>query len=234
MTGAYAIGGGKLCIKKYKMSATTQNEGIVMLRSAANAAGQISISTTTSLADALGLLLDTGVYQGAVVEYSTVQGDPEGVASVIINPDLVLRALLVDTAANGAQTQGEVTTAASNGLSVTSTTGVADYTSPQHDEGLVWYTSGGAASQSRKITSTAATALTVLVPFAANAVGDTFLATPSNVGLQTGTLSTDLLNFRADLAPTGAALSIVDFELNGATSSYVHFVLTDHSYAVVT
>jgi hypothetical protein len=76
--------------------------------------------------------------------------------------------------------------------------------------------------------------LTVLVPFAANAVGDTFLATPSNVGLQTGTLSTDLLNIRADLAPTGAALAIVDLELNGATSSYMHFVLTDHSYAVVT
>ena len=234
MTGAYAIGGGKLCLKKYKMSATTQDPGILMLRSASNASGQLSISTTTSLADVVGLLVDTGVYQGNVVEYSTVQGDAEGVASVIINPDLVLRALMVDTAANGAQTQGEVTSAASNGLSVTSTTGVADYTSPQHDEGLVWYTAGGNASASRKITSTATTALTVIVPFAANAVGDTFLATPSNIGLQTGTLSTDLLNFRADLAPTGAALSIVDFELNGATSSYVHFVSTDHTFAIVT
>ena len=234
MTGAYAIGGGKLCLKKYKMSATTQDPGIIMLRSASNASGQLSISTTTSTADAVGLLVDTGVYQGNVVEYSTTQGDPEAVASVIINPDLVLRILLVDTAANGAQTQGEVTSAASNGLSVTSTTGVADYTSPQHDEGIVWYTSGGNASASRKITSTAATALTVIVPFAANAVGDTFLATPSNVGLQTGTLSTDLLNLRADLAPTGAAMAFVDFELNGATSSYAHIVMTDHSYAVVT
>lgn len=234
MTGAYAIGGGKLCVKKYKMSATTQDVGILMLRSASNAAGQITISSTGGLADAIGLMVDGPVFQGGAVDYSVVQGDPEAIASVIINPDLVLRALLVDTAANGAQTQGEITSAASNGLSATTTTGVADYTNPQHDEGLMWYTSGAAASQSRKITSTATTVLTVLVPFAGNAVGDTFLATPSNVGLQTGTLSTDLLNFRADLAPTGAALSIVDFELNGATNSFIHFVTTDHTFVVVT
>lgn len=234
MTGAYAIGGGKLCIKKYKMSATTQDPGVLVLRSAADASGQITVSTTTGLADVVGLIVDTGVYQGNVVEYSTTQGDPEGIASVIINPDLVLRALLVGSAANAALTISTVTSAASNGLSATSTSSGLDYTNPDMNEGQIWYTRGAAASQSRKVTSTAATVVTVIVPFSANAVGDTFLTIGPSVGVQTGTLSTDLLNRRGDLAPASAALCDVDFELNGASSSYVHFVCTDHTFAVVT
>ena len=53
-------------IKKYKSSATTLVAGVVALRSASNASGQASVSTTTSFADALGLILDTGEKFGAV------------------------------------------------------------------------------------------------------------------------------------------------------------------------
>ena len=52
------MSGSAPVIRKFKASATGYVPGIVMLRSAANASGQMSTSTTTSTADALGLLID--------------------------------------------------------------------------------------------------------------------------------------------------------------------------------
>jgi hypothetical protein len=41
-------------------------------------------------------------------------------------------------------------------------------------------------------------------------------------------LTTDLKNVRADIAvSTGASISCLDLELNGANDSYAHFVLGD-------
>ena len=231
MQAAYGLSGGKLTVKKYKMAAS-HAVGILVIRGAEGATG-LTTSTTTGAADTVGVTLDQGLYQGNTVAYSTTQGDPEALYSVCVNPDLVLRALLVGTAASGVMPTSIITTAASNGLSLTSTTAAVDYTSPDCDEGIVWYTSGGNANQSRWVTaSTSATVLTVVVPFAPNAVGDTFLVTPLQVAFTAQlTFSTNLLNVRGDLAPTGAAAITVDHELNGASNSYIHIMSADHVFS---
>jgi hypothetical protein len=127
-----------------------------------------------------------------------------------------------------------VTTAASNGLTITAT-GAADFTSPEKDEGMSWYISGANVGRSRKVTSTAATVLTHLVPYAANAVGDTFGSAGSNIGLQFVTLTTDLLKVRTDAVNTsGAALGILDFELNGIGDSYIHLTYGDSVWTYTT
>lgn len=220
-------------VKKYKASATGYAAGIVMLRSASNASGQMSISTTTSGADALGLLMDTGNNRGASITYSTTQGDPEAVYSVIVNPDQILRAQMVTGATGTAITGDTIVTASSNGLTWVGGTSVA---SPDMDEGIVWYTSGANVGRSRKITSTGATVTgTVIVPFAANAVGDTLCYAGVNIGLTGVTMTTDLQKVRTDIAvSTGAAYTTVDLELNGTADSYVLLVLSDNVWATST
>ena len=234
MQAAYGLCGGKLTIKKYKVAAS-HAAGIIVLRIAEGGTG-VATCTTTGAADAVGLTLDQGLHQGETIAYSTTQGDPEALYSVCINPDLVMRALLVGSAANAVMTSNTITTAASNGLSLTAAGAAVDFTSPDCDEGLVWYTSGPNAGQSRVVTaSTSSTVLTVVVPFAANTVGDTFLVTPLQVGFTAAaTFSTNLLNVRGDLVPTGAAVATVDHELNGAGNSYIHIMIADHVFAGTT
>jgi hypothetical protein len=174
--------------------------------------------------------------QGAPVAFSTTQGADEYLQSVIINPDAVLRALMVGSAANASLEQRVVGTASSNGLTVVGTAGMTDPSSPDMDEGTVWYNGVGSnGGISRKITSTT-TALTVTVtmPFAANKVGDNYITIPYTVGSGPGgivTMSTNLLNVRAELAKTGATASVIDIETNGVGDSYLHLIQTDHAFA---
>ena len=220
-------------LKKYKSSATTLVAGVVALRSASNASGQASVSTTTSFADALGLILDTGEKFGAVTSYSTTQGAVEGIISVIVNPDQILRAQMVTGATGTSITQDTVATAVSNGLTVVGGTSVA---SPDMDEGLLWFTSGGNLSESRKITSTSTVTATVIVPFPrTSAVGDTFCYAGVNLGLTGVTLTTDLKNVRADIAvSTGVSATVFDVELGPATDSWVHLILGDQVWTNAT
>lgn len=225
--------GSSPVIKRYKASATGYVPGIIMLASAANASGQMSTSTTTSTANALGLLMDTSNSVGETVTYSTTQGATEAVYGVLVNPDQILRMQMVTGATGTAITGDTIATASSNGLTFVGGTSVA---SPDMDEGIVWYTSGSNVGQSRKITSTGATVTgTVLVPFGANAVGDTICYAGLNVGLQGMTLTTDLLKVRTDIAvATGATLSTLSMELNGTTNSFVHVVIGDSVFNNVT
>lgn len=217
--------GSSPVIKRYKASATGYVVGILMLRSAGNASGQMSVSTTTSAADALGLLIDTGDKGGESVTYSTTQGADEAVFGVIVNPDAILRAQMVTGATGTSITGDTIVTASANGLTAVGGTSVA---SPDMDEGILWYTSGANVGRSRKITSTSSVTATVIVPFAANAVGDTYCYAGVNIGLQGVTLTTDLKNVRADIAvSTGATLSTLSMELNGTTNSFVHLVVGD-------
>lgn len=227
------MSGSAPVIRKYKASATGYVPGIVMLRSAANASGQMSTSTTTSTADALGLLIDNAnPTTGETLTYSTTQGAEEAVYSVIVNPDAILRAQMVTGATGTSITGDTIVTASSNGLTAVGGTSVA---SPDMDEGIIWYTSGANVGKSRKITSTSSVTATVIVPFAANAVGDTFCYAGVNLGLQGVTLTTDLKNVRADIAvSTGATLTCIGLELNGRTDSYIQLVIGDSVYNNVT
>jgi hypothetical protein len=198
----------------------------------------MSTSTTTSAANALGLLLDNGldkaINPGNTISYSTTQGDPEAVWGVIVDPNAILRAQMVTGATGTSVTAESITTAASNGLTLTAT-GAADFTSPEKDEGTVWYISGSNVGKSRKITSTAATVLTVIVPFAANAIGDTFGSCGAGIGLQFVTFTTDLTKVRTDAVNTsGAAMCVLDFELNGTGDSYVHLTYGDSVWQYTT
>lgn len=227
------MSGSAPVIRKYKASATGYVPGIVMLRSAANASGQMSTSTTTSTADALGLLIDNAnPITGETLTYSTTQGAEEAVYSVIVNPDAILRAQMVTGATGTAITGDTIVTASSNGLTAVGGTSVA---SPDMDEGIIWYTSGANVGKSRKITSTSSVTATVIVPFAANAVGDTYCYAGVNLGLQGVTLTTDLKNVRTDIAvSTGATLTCIGLELNGRTDSYIQLVIGDSVYNNVT
>lgn len=226
------ISGAAPVIKKYKASAALAT-GIVVIKSAANASGQMSTSTTTSIANALGLIVDNGLSSaaGGPITYSTTQGADEAVFGCIINPDAILRAQMVTGATGTAITGDTIVTAASNGLTAVGGTSVA---SPDMDEGIIWYTSGANVGKSRKVTSTSSVTATVLVPFAANAVGDTYAYAGLNVGLQGCTLTTDLKSVRTDIAvSTGATFSILDLELNGLTDSYVHLLMGGNAWIQV-
>lgn len=236
MEFGYLLGGGAPTIKKYKMAAG-HAAGIVVLVAAANATG-LSTSTTTSFADAVGLTLDANVSQGSPVAYSTTQGQPEYLQSVIINPDAVIKALLVGSAANAALEERTVGTVSANGLTVVGTTGDTDPSSPDMDEGTVWYSSGGNASASRKITSTTTTlTVTVVMPFpSTNKVGDKYHTIPYTVGTKGAcvTMSTDLKNVRGELAITGAAVAVVDLDLLGKANSALHLLISDHIFGINT
>lgn len=228
---AYLLSSATPVIKKYKASAA-QAVGTVVIRSAGNASGQFSTSTVSSFADALGLCVDNGLNAGAPLTYSTTQGDAEAVFGVIVNPDQVLRAQMVTGATGTSITSDTIVTASSNGLTAVGGTSVA---SPDMDEGVIWYLTGANVGKSRKITSTSSVTATVIVPFAANAVGDTYCYAGVNIGLTGVTLTTDLKNVRADLAvSTGASATCIDLELGAANDSWIHLVLGDQVWTNAT
>lgn len=225
------LSGSSPVIKKYKASAA-QAVGTIVLRSAADASGQFSTSATTSFADSLGLCLDNGLNAGATITYSTTQGDPEAVYGIIVNPDQILRAKMVTGATGTSITSDTIVTASSNGLTAVGGTSVA---SPSMDEGILWYLSGANVGKSRKITSVSSVTATVIVPFAANAVGDTYCYAGLNVGLTGVTLTTNLQNVRTDIAvSTGGSATIIDMELAGTGDSFVHLVLADNVFNMAT
>jgi len=229
----YLLGGGTPTLKKYKMAAG-HAAGIVVLVAAAGATG-LSTSTTTSWADAVGLTMDPIVNVGQPVSYSVVQNQPEYLQTVVVNPDAVIKALLVGSAANAALETRTVGTASANGLTVVGTTGDTDPSSPDMDEGTVWYSSGANGGASRKITSTTTTlTVTVIMPFAANRVGDKYHTIDYTVGTPDVTLSTDLQNVRGDIAATGAEARVIDLQLNGATNSYLELLISDHLFGTNT
>ena len=235
MQHAYNVGGGQVCIKRYKMASAVVAGAPVIQGTEGGADTGIITSTTTSLANALGVVVDQGENNGEGgpnTTYSTTVRTvgSECVYGVIINPDSVWRALMVGSAANAAVRSTAVDVASTDGLTVKS---AFDYNSPDMDGGVVWYTSGAYVGQSRKITSTAATAITVIHPFSgsADAVGDLFQAIDYFTATLGVTLSTNLLNVRVDIAATGGAAVVVDHELNGTGNSFLHIMLQDHVFA---
>lgn len=230
MRFAYTLSGGSPFIKKYKVAAS-HAVGIVVLRTAADSGG-LSTSTTTSVADSVGVTMDQGmaIAAGGTVAYSTTAGAQEAVYSIIINPDAVFAAQIVTGATGTACTARTVTSASTPNTVVT--TGY-DYSSPEQDEGIIWCTSGTNVGQSRKITSTGTTAATVTVPFLSDVnVGDVFASFATFIGEPGVTFTTDLTNVRNEVAQgSDAVMTIVDWELNGLTNSYVHIQANDSVFA---
>lgn len=221
--------GGAPVIKKYQVSASVARLGIPLVAAVAGEAG-IDLPTTTAVNDMVGINLD-------LATFATAQGasSPEALVSVIINPDIILKMFMSGAAAAGtAAVERDVTTAATDGLSVT--TGDA-WNSPDTDEGLIWGVTGANAGQKRKITSTSASAATVTVAFAQDTViGDLFSWAPIfPMSIQTVTLCTELDEFRQDVAVASNTAEFTCIEINpndwiggGAGRPFGLFVPCDH------
>ena len=220
------MGGGSPMIVRFKVSATGMTPGVIACAAPDGSSGEMIVTAATATANQIGTLLDAANSKtGETLTYSTMQGAEEAVYSVIVNPDQIIRGLMVTGATGTAITGDTIVTAASNGLTAVGGTSVA---SPDMDQGTIWYTSGANVGRSRKITSTSSVTATVIVPFAANAAGDTFCYAGISKGLQGITLTTDVQKFRTDIAvATGVNVTTVHLELNGTRDSYAQVVLTD-------
>ena len=73
--------------------------------------------------------------------------------------------------------------------------------------------------------------MTVVVPFAANRVGDRFITIGHTPGTALATLSTDLKNLRVDIAPATGRLVTLDLILNGPSNSYAELLAGDHHFS---
>lgn len=228
------LSGGAAYIKRYKVAANVATAGIPLLNNADGGAG-VANGTTTSAANAIGLSLDAATY-------STTQGDTEGIVTVDIRPDAVVRMRMSNSATSG--TALVVTTnssANSAGTTVTITTGDPVPNSPDFDEGAIACVSGANVGHWRKITSNSATTAVVTVPFPNTiASGDVFILVPwmeVDVVGNNIQLTSDLLEARQDIATgTGAEFRILALEwdfssqTNAQNNSYVSAQFDDHIF----
>ena len=224
--------GGASLRKRYKIGATIATAGIPVISDGTTFAGIVPC-TTTNLDFTHGLGLDTGTY-------STVQGDAEGLVTVSVRPDLIVRALMSGGATAGTALTLLSNTAASAGGTVVTDT---DVSANDMTGGTLVCISGGNVGESRMITAdTASVSATVTVPFPrAIAVGDEFFMIPyALMGDGTATtdgnsnLQTTTLFDQADASiasGTGGQVSVVELELNGRSDSYVLFVLDAHVHS---
>lgn len=228
MQAAYHLMGGAPLLKRVKIGASIVNAGIPVIDGVAG----VIPSTTTDFADTLGLAEDTGTY-------STTQGDAEGLVTVSVRPDLVIKALMSGGAAEGtALTTLANTSAETAGTTITDT----DVGTAAMASGTIWCIAGANVGQSRTITTlTASTSIAVTVPFKNDiANGDQFLFCPYNnalTGLGQGNVQATTAFYQANAAiaaGTGGVATVVDLELNSATDSYVLFKLGDHVFDIST
>ena len=229
MKNAGHLSGGAPYLKKLKLGAAVADPGIVGIAGVTTAVGIIPC-TTTSFANAYGLTEDEATY-------SSTQGATEGIVTVNVRADAIIRARMSGAATDGTSLTTLINTSASAGGTVVTD---ADVGSADFDGGLLWCTKGNNVGHSRSVTAfSSATSATVTVPFPrAIAVGDEFIIIPYNwvgtggsgadgpMAVQTTTL---LIEADASIASgTGGEVSVVDLELNGASDSYVLFKLRDH------
>lgn len=244
MRYAYSLGGGAPLVKRYKIAAT-HVAGVPVLVGAASGAG-LAAASTTGAADAVGVTND------ASTAYSTVQGDAEGLVSVIINPDAVYDILLTGSAAAAALAVVVNSAAETAGTVITITTGDAAPNSPTKDEGTAICVGGANFGQFRKITSVAATTATVTVPFLNDiASGDQFLIVPAAPGPDVGVggtaiqLTTALTAADASAAWSGdASFRLVEMNVDfygsfPTSTTYrsqtsIRSILGDHIYMTAT
>ena len=174
MDFSYLLAGGAPIMKKFQIGATTI-AGVPVCKGGAGAKGVV-VGTTTAAVGMVGCTLDGATL---VTAQQTDSSDTARYVTVIINPSAVWKAKLCGGATeNTAIPTFAVTTASTDGLSVTSTT-ATDLSSPTTDEGLIFGYTGANAGVGRKVTSVAATVATMLVALPNDTVvGDTFFRLP--------------------------------------------------------
>lgn len=225
-------------IKKFQVGESMATAAVPVLIGGSNNEG-LALATTTAAADMVGVTIDTATL---VAAQQSDNSDPAAYVSVIINPNAVYKAKLSGGATSGtALTLYDVTTASTDGLDIT--TGDT-WTGTEFDEGVVWGYDGANAGVARKITSTSATAATVIVAFPNDTVvGDNFLRAPfvaSPVGMENQfvQLTSDLTQINASVAVDTGNNNFRPYELwlrdisdNGRTNSWLLMVPFDHIFA---
>lgn len=235
MRAAGTFSGAAYRLVKYKVGATVV-AGQPVLTDGTNKYGEVTDPTTTSLADCVGLTVNSATY-------STTQGS-EGVVEVIVNPDLIVAARANPGATSGtAFADGDGNFLTNETASAAGTT-IVDATLATDDKwngGTVFCLSGANAGESRVVTDVvaASTSLTVTVPFSnAIAVGDTFLVVPWSKQSTKLQLTSDFTEANAAIAAgTGANVRIIDVRVN-TSSPYspssplceVLFCFADHYF----
>ena len=210
--------------------------GIVALEPAGSSGG-VATSSTTSMANAVGVTVDAA--DGAFV--TAQQTDGTNVArevTIIISPNAVFRALMSGGAAEGtALTRYPATADSTNGLTVT-TASIANWASPDFDEGTIWFDNGANVGQFRRVISVSSTVATVEQAFNQDiTIGENLLRCPWYPLGITDQLQTTTLLTQADATiafGTGGATKTIDLELNSVGDSFVTFILDDHLLRVAT
>lgn len=238
MEFAYDISGGTPIVRRYPVGATSLIAGIPVLVAGAGDPGVIATAVGTSaIANVVGLTIDAAT-QTIPAAQTSPMSDPQRYVSVIVNPYAVYRARLSGSATAGvALAEHSVTTASSDGLTITTNTA---WNSPTYDELAVWGYLGANAGIVRKVDTVSATAATVEIALPADTVvGDTFLrAQISPVPAAAGVRLTT--NFAEIDAITGSAhadtFRVVDVDLRsvadaGTLNSFAYIVPLDHYLA---
>lgn len=230
------LSGGAPVIKKYQVEQSVDNIGIPLLASTTAEAG-LDLPSATSVADMVGLNLDTAIF---VTAQQTDGSSAERVVGVIINPDILIKARLSGSGVTGvALSPRTVTSVSTTGLVVT--TG-DDWSSPEMLQGSIWGYDGANARQLRKIVATDTAEADVRVAFDNDTVvGDRFLFAnfwPADLTSETVTMTADFLELDMSVDLSTAAAELVPVELiaedlagEGELFSFAILLPGDHHFA---
>lgn len=229
---AYCMSGAAPLVKKYRVGAGTPDftvAGAPAVVAATTAAGLLPQAAAT-VGINVGLSLDTAVYtttQATILSGST----PEGVVSLVINPDAVYRLRMSGGATAGTALPLVTNSSASTGgTAVTITTGDIVPNSPTMLDGTLFCLTGSNAGLRRRITTVSATVFTVLVPFPYTiAVGDTFTAVPYFPG---GITATAVNGDALTLTTTPGTLATEAQAAAASTTAGVRFGHVDLQYDI--
>jgi len=235
-----SFGAGAPFLGDFKVQETLVAGTIALV--VAGDAATLRVSTTSSLVDAMGMVVAAA--QGQTLTHSTVQGATEGVATVIYDPFHIYEVRLNPGGTSGTayangdgyvvtetagETAGTVITDSSTGGSAT-----------EAIDGLVFGLTGANVGLNRIITThNAGTSLTVTVPFPNDIdIGDSFVFSQHAPGVIAVTLTSDLVE--ADGGAAGAAGGDartvrvrIDTSQKGTPASpqlYLEMVLLDHLF----
>ncbi len=222
-------------MKKMQIGETFANAGVIAVASTTNDAG-VMLSTTTNALNMVGLCTDTATYQAG---QNADGSEPSGELNVIINANIVLKALMSNDGSDGTALElFDVDTATTDGLTITA----ADLNTIDRTDGTFWGYDGVNKGIRRKIVNTTSTTVVVGTAFPNDDVaGDRYLAANCWIGdvdSDTVTLTTNLSQVNVGIAQSAGAAELVCIEQEngtidneGQSNSYLHLVPADHFYA---
>ncbi len=232
---AYMLSGGAPVVKRYMAGTTISTAGIPVLGAVdagtdfASVEPMVATGTPTVSGSQLGLAIDTS----GTVAATGIANDADLFVSVIINPDLVIRAKMNNgTTSNTALATTAPTSADSAGATLTGAT--------TFDNGAVWgYTGTNVGSFRRSDDASGSLAINFVN---GTATTDTYLAVhgfPCGVEItnfESYDLTTDLTQSAAQTAIiVQDNFATVDMELrdstqSGSSNSYYHLIANAHLF----